>query len=389
MNAPLKQKTAAIIVCGGSGLRMGLSVNKVLLPIRRLSCAQRSALLLMPFSREMIVVCRREDESELKMQLSAVIPMNSVKLVIGGNTRRKSVENGLSAVLPDTEYVIIHDGARPLATPAIVERSLEAAKEYGSGICAVKCVDTIKRADENCDVTETLDRSGVFVIQTPQSFSYPLIMKAYAADMSDTTDDAALIEKTGVKARLVEGDRRNIKLTTREDIGLMEAFLPVKTRVGHGFDVHKLVPGRKLILCGVDIPCEKGLLGHSDADVALHALMDALLGAAGEHDIGRHFPDSDERYKGISSLLLLDETVKILRAHGASVENADITIVAQKPKLMKYIDEMRGNIAAHLGIDTGAVNVKATTTEGLGFEGEGLGISASAVALISFPQAQI
>ena len=367
---------------------MGLKVNKVLLPVRGLSSVQRSAVLLRPFSREMIIVCRREDESEMRAQLMAVIKDGGFTLVYGGDTRRKSVENGLNAAQDDTEYVIVHDGARPLATPEMVKRSLDAARKCGSGICAVRCVDTIKRADDNGDVAETLDRSSVWQIQTPQSFSFPLLKRAYAEDKSDTTDDAALIEKMGRKVRLVEGGRRNIKLTTQEDLALMEAFLPIKAHIGHGYDVHRLIEGRKLVLCGEEIPYEKGLLGHSDADVAVHALIDALLGAAGQYDIGRHFPDSDERYNGISSLLLLDEVMKLLASLGASVENVDITITAQRPKLFPYIDKMRANIAEHLSVNVSAVNVKATTTEGLGFEGEGLGISAAAVALLSLPQAQ-
>lgn len=387
MSAPY-DKTTAIIVCGGSAARMGLKVNKVLLPVRGLSSVQRSAVLLRPFCREIIIVCRREDESEMRAQLMAVIKDGGFTLVYGGDTRRKSVENGLNAAQDDTEYVIVHDGARPLATPEMVKRSLDAARKCGSGICAVRCVDTIKRADDNGDVTETLDRSGVWQIQTPQSFSFPLLKRAYAEDKSDTTDDAALIEKMGRKVRLVEGGRRNIKLTTQEDLALMEAFLPIKAHIGHGYDVHRLIEGRKLVLCGEEIPYEKGLLGHSDADVAVHALIDALLGAAGQYDIGRHFPDSDERYNGISSLLLLDEVMKLLASLGASVENVDITITAQRPKLFPYIDKMRANIAEHLSVNVSAVNVKATTTEGLGFEGEGLGISAAAVALLSLPQAQ-
>lgn len=387
MSAPY-DKTTAIIVCGGSAARMGLKVNKVLLPVRGLSSVQRSAVLLRPFSREMIIVCRREDESEMRAQLMAVIKDGGFTLVYGGDTRRKSVENGLNAAQDDTEYVIVHDGARPLATPEMVKRSLDAARKCGSGICAVRCVDTIKRADDNGDVAETLDRSSVWQIQTPQSFSFPLLKRAYAEDKSDTTDDAALIEKMGRKVRLVEGGRRNIKLTTQEDLALMEAFLPIKAHIGHGYDVHRLIEGRKLVLCGEEIPYEKGLLGHSDADVAVHALIDALLGAAGQYDIGRHFPDSDERYNGISSLLLLDEVMKLLASLGASVENVDITITAQRPKLFPYIDKMRANIAEHLSVNVSAVNVKATTTEGLGFEGEGLGISAAAVALLSLPQAQ-
>ncbi len=197
------------------------------------------------------------------------------------------------------------------------------------------------------------------------------------------TDDAALMEALGYEVRLVEGDRRNLKLTTPEDIRMAEAFLGVQTRVGFGYDAHRLVIGRKLILGGAEIPFEKGLLGHSDADVALHALIDAMLGAAALGDIGSHFPDSDERYRGVSSLTLLQGTDAILRSHGFSVESVDLTIVAERPKLSPLIGIMRSNIASALHLPLGTVSVKATTTEGMGFEGRGEGISAHAVAVVT------
>ena len=255
--------------------------------------------------------------------------------------------------------------------------------------------DTVKRVDAEGVVIDTPNRETLRAVQTPQTFDARLIRAAHErfADSAErATDDAALAERALCRVMLTEGDVENIKLTTPEDMLLAQQVIlrregrtdkeGGRMRIGHGYDVHRLVEGRKLILCGVEIPYEKGLLGHSDADVALHALMDALLGAAALGDIGRHFPDTDPQYKGADSLVLLDHVMALLREKGYAVGNVDVTIIAQKPKLKDYIEAMRENLAAHLGIDPDCVNVKATTTEKLGFEGECLGISAHAVACI-------
>lgn len=223
----------------------------------------------------------------------------------------------------------------------------------------------------------------------PQGFKVDLLRQAHEQAQRDGflgTDDASLVERLGVPVQLTEGSRRNIKLTTPEDLLMAEAFFAEQAlpalRVGQGYDVHRLVEGRPLILCGVTVPHTLGLLGHSDADVALHALMDAMLGAMALGDIGKHFPDTDEAYRGISSMLLLRHVVALLKAHHARVTNCDVTIVAQKPKLLPYIPQMRQNVADALELPLARVNIKATTTEKLGFEGEEKGISAQAVCMV-------
>ena len=281
----------------------------------------------------------------------------------------------------------------PLCGEPVIARTLESAKKYGSGVAAVPLKDTVKRVNEGGVVVDTPPRDALRAVQTPQTFEAELIRRAHAAYAlgERATDDAALAERMGVKVRLTEGDVENIKLTTPEDMLLARQVILRRegqkeekpmVRIGHGYDVHRLTEDRKLILCGVEIPYTLGLLGHSDADVALHALMDALLGAAALGDIGRHFPDTDPAYKGADSGKLLDHVVALLEEKGYAVGNVDVTIICQRPKLKDYIEQMRQNVARHLKVDADCVNIKATTTEKLGFEGEGLGISSHAVACI-------
>ena len=278
-------------------------------------------------------------------------------------------------------------------TADVIARTLESAQKFGSGVAAVALKDTVKRVDDGGVVVDTPPRDWLRAVQTPQTFEAGLIRKAHAAFAlgERATDDAALAERMGVAVHLTEGDVENIKLTTPEDMLLARQVILKREgkkeekpmmRVGHGYDVHRLVEERKLILCGVEIPYALGLLGHSDADVALHALMDALLGAAALGDIGRHFPDTDPAYKGADSGKLLDHVVALLEEKGYAVGNVDVTIICQRPKLKDYIEQMRENVARHLKVDVDCVNIKATTTEKLGFEGEGLGISSHAVACI-------
>ena len=299
----------------------------------------------------------------------------------------------MAATNPEADYVAIHDGARPLVTADVIARTLESAQKFGSGVAAVALKDTVKRVDEDSVVVDTPPRDKLRAVQTPQTFEAGLIRKAHAAYAlgERATDDAALAERMGIAVHLTEGDVENIKLTTPEDMLLARQVILKREgqkeekpmmRIGHGYDVHRLVENRKLILCGVEIPYALGLLGHSDADVALHALMDALLGAAALGDIGRHFPDTDPAYKGADSGKLLDHVVTLLEEKGYTVGNVDVTIICQRPKLKDYIEQMRENVARHLKVDIDCVNIKATTTEKLGFEGEGLGISSHAVACI-------
>ena len=391
---------AAVIVAAGRGTRMGLARNKVLYPlcgeaivVRTVRAFVRSGL----FDGGIVVVTGAQDMAGLRALLDAA-GLGACAVVEGGADRQESVRRGLEACDPGAEIIAIHDGARPLVTREVIEASIESAKAYGSGVAAVPLKDTVKQVDERGCVLSTPRRDGLRAVQTTQTFDAALIRQAharYAGSAERATDDATLLEWMGHTVRLTPGDAENIKLTTPEDMLLAAQVLirrgeakdeakkeEAAMRIGHGYDVHRLVEGRRLILCGVEIPYEKGLLGHSDADVALHALTDALLGAAAMGDIGRHFPDTDPAFKDADSGLLLDHIMGLVWEKGYAVGNVDVTIIAQRPKLKDYIERMRMNVASHLRVDPDCVNVKATTTEKLGFEGEGLGISAHAVACL-------
>ena len=376
----------AVIVAAGRGERSGLNQNKVFFEYGGRSVLSRCldafaasgevdgvVLVLSEADREAYAaLCRREGVCPLVRAIAN-----------GGATRRDSVHNGLRAVPEDVEVVAIHDAARPFVTKAIISATLNSARLHGSGVICTPVIDTIKQILPDGRVT-TVERDTLRAVQTPQSFDFRKILEAHRralAEGLDVTDDAMLYEHYYGDLRLVtaEGAERNRKLTTKADFEALTGKFP-ELRVGQGYDAHRLKAGRKLILCGVDVPHDRGLDGHSDADVAVHALMDALLGAIGAGDIGKHFPDSDPAYKGISSMKLLGHVMGLLREQGWRVVNADVTIVAQKPKLATHIPQMRQNLIDAL--ETGAVNVKATTTERMGFEGEEIGISAQAVCLL-------
>jgi 2-C-methyl-D-erythritol 4-phosphate cytidylyltransferase/2-C-methyl-D-erythritol 2,4-cyclodiphosphate synthase len=313
-----------------------------------------------------------------------------LKVVSGGARRQDSVWAGLQVLPSQTKVVLIHDGARPLARTEDIANVVEAARQWGSATLAVPVKDTIKEADVNDFVEQTLPREKIWLTQTPQAFTYQFLLEAYLwANKKGVrvTDDASLVEALGRKVKLVMGAYDNIKITTPEDIIIAEAILRKKEltympRVGMGFDVHRLVVNRPLVLGGAIVPFDKGCEGHSDADVLVHAIIDSLLGAAGAGDCGRHFPDTDYRYKDISSLILLKQTGQIIRNAGFSIENIDAVVVAQAPQLINHIPLMEENIASTLGIEKALINVKAKTTEGLGYCGRGEGIAAYATALL-------
>ncbi|MDO4484436.1 MAG: 2-C-methyl-D-erythritol 2,4-cyclodiphosphate synthase [Clostridia bacterium] len=376
----------AIVLAGGSGSRMGLDRNKVLLSLEGITVIRRSVMAMLPHVKKAVVVVREADREAIMADLHDL--QDRILYAPGGDDRQGSVANGLAALPDDCTHVLVHDGARCMVDEGTITRAMRCAEEHGSGIASVAVTDTLKEINPDMTAACTLDRSKLRAMQTPQAFRLDLLKKAHAiADEGGYrgTDDASLLEYAGMPVYMSEGSRNNMKLTTKEDIAMANALLhpnmPI-LRVGQGYDVHRLVEGRKLILCGVDVPHTLGLLGHSDADVALHALMDAMLGAAALGDIGKHFPDTDDRYKGISSMKLLEHVVALLRDKGWTVANCDVTMVAQKPKLLPYIPQMRQNVADALGIDLDCVNIKATTTEKLGFEGQQEGISAQAVCLL-------
>ena len=285
------------------------------------------------------------------------------------------------------EYVAIHDAARPFVSQAVITRALEKALKTGAAAPAVPVKDTVKVARDGF-VRATPRRDALYAVQTPQCFCTALYRRALAlaGDGLDVTDDCSVLERAGLPVALTEGDYANIKITTPEDLPGPDTQQMKKgrgaMRIGHGYDVHKLVEGRRLILGGVDIPFEKGLLGHSDADVLAHAVMDALLGAAALGDIGRLFPDTDPAYEGADSLQLARHVVRVLQEAGWEPENIDATILCQRPKLAPHIPAMRENLAVALGVAPDAVSVKATTEEGLGFTGAGAGIAVHSVCLL-------
>ena len=303
--------------------------------------------------------------------------------------RQQSVFSGLQSISfsPD-DIILIHDAARCLVDSALIRRVIESVHCFGSGIPAVPVSSTYKIGDNHGFVLQTPDRSHLFEAQTPQGFRAETIIRVHqraAADGYEGTDDSCLLEHYGLPVKLVDGNESNLKITTPSDIRKAVSILKgaVSTmRVGMGYDVHRLVDNRDLILCGVSVPYGKGLLGHSDADVALHALMDAMLGACALGDIGKHFPDTDQSYEGISSINLLQQTAGILSENHYHVNNVDITIVAQQPKLQPFIPYMAENVAKALSLPEGSVSIKATTTEKLGFEGRMEGISAYAVCTV-------
>ena len=379
----------AVVAAAGKGARAGLGQNKVFQRVAGVSvltrtlraleagaCFDGAVLVLAPGEREIYETIA---ESEGRCPLVCV-------LAEGGASRAESVARGLRLVPEDVDLVAVHDAARPFVTPELIRAAVDSAARFGSGVVCTGVVDTVKRVDEQGLAVETPDRASLRAVQTPQVFRRAELLRAYEQALAageNATDDASLWERRVGPVRLVTapGAERNRKLTTREDFMEAERMLG-GPRVGYGLDAHRLVEGRALVLCGVEIPWEKGLLGHSDADVAVHALMDALLGAAALGDIGRLFPDSDPAYEGISSMLLLEQVRRLLEEKGLRAANVDITIAAQRPKLAPYRDRMRDNIAAARGLGADRVNVKATTTEGMGYEGRGEGISAHAVAMV-------
>lgn len=372
-------KTYAILLCGGSGTRMGAKQNKTLLPLGGVPGAVRCFRAFAGETDGIVVVVRAGEENAFA-GVFAQYGLHPLCIVPGGADRQASALCGLQALPPDADATLIHDGARPFVTPAVIRRVIDSISACGSGAAAVPARDTVKRADPTGRVLETLDRTTLWQMQTPQGFLLQPLLRAHETAAGRYTDDAALMEAAGFPVQLVMGDYRNVKMTSPEDLQMAQrAYMP---RVGTGWDAHRLVEERELWLGGVHIPYEKGLLGHSDADVALHALCDALLGAAALGDIGKLFPDSDAKYKGISSLILLEETQKALAARGFSVGNVDVTIVCQAPKLAPFIPQMREKIASALLISPEQVSVKATTSEGMGFEGRGEGISAQAAAVV-------
>lgn len=368
----MNKTVTAVLVAAGSSSRMGFNKLAYRLPAGTVLQTSLFALAQHPWIQDIVLVTGEDDS--LAKQAAQTCP-KPVLLVKGGATRAISVKHGVQAA--KGELVAIHDAARPFVSQQVITQVLQAAEQSGAAAPAVAVKDTVKQAN-NGVVNNTPPRETLFAVQTPQCFcraDYLELLQAYGDD--NITDDCQLFEKAGRQVWLTPGDYANYKITTPED--LKEG---TQMRIGHGYDVHRLVENRPLILGGVTIPFEKGLLGHSDADVLTHAVMDALLGAAALGDIGKHFPDTDQRYKGADSLKLAEHVAQLLRQQSCRIGNVDATILCQAPKLAPHIENMRKNLAQALGTDVDKISVKATTEERLGFTGAGEGIAVHAVALI-------
>lgn len=376
-----KKKTAVIIAAAGTGKRMGSSIPKqylkiggepILLKSIRAFCDNKEI--------DWIVVVTNGDYIQACLEMKDRYGLDKIQAVIeGGEERQDSVYRAIVEIdrlCPEIEYVLVHDGARPFVRQETINAVLEAAEEKGAAVACVPVKDSIRQ--EKDGESANLPRQRLYAVQTPQGFQKEILRKAYEQAFADGyygTDDATLAERIGQSVALVRGTYDNIKITTRED-------MPMESRVGTGFDVHQLKEGLPLVLGGVKIPFEKGLLGHSDADVLVHALMDALLGAAALGDIGRHFPDTDPQYHGISSMELLRRVKGLLDKNGWRVGNVDITLMAQRPKIKSLIGDMTDNLSKTLDLETCRINIKGTTTERLGFVGREEGIAAQAVCLL-------
>lgn len=383
-----KSNTTAIILAAGSGSRMCSDVTKQRMIIHGESILHRSVRVFSQCESicHIVVVCHPNELEWARLELADID--KSLTLTLGGNSRAESAKLGFEMIPEGSEFVAIHDAARCLVTHDIIEAVITSARISGAATAAAAVVDTLKRVDNSQKITNTVSRDSLYAAQTPQVFLTSLYKKALnSVELVETiTDDNMLLESIGVRVSVVDTGRENIKVTTPEDIKYAEYILKrqwkMEYRIGHGYDVHRFTENRVLILGGVKIPFERGLLGHSDADVLTHAIMDALLGAAGLGDIGKHFPDSSSEYENISSLLLLERVAAILLDNGYDIVNIDATVVLQKPKVASYINSMEENISKILHIEQSRVNIKATTEEGLGFTGSGEGAAAHAVAML-------
>ena len=375
-------RIAALMVAAGSGSRFGGAAPKQFLmlagqPVMRWAAEAllRHVNLLQPVGEAVPIRAALEGLAHL-----APVP--------GGATRQESVRAGLEALAPyEPDVVLVHDAARPVIPPGTIAALLEALRSHPGAIPAVPVADTLKRASGRV-IDATVKRAGLFRAQTPQAFHFPLLLALHRGPAhEDATDDAWLLEQAGHSVMLVPGAEENVKMTFPSDAARLERHLcpPMVPRVGTGFDVHVLKAGRPMILCGVTIPFEFGLDGHSDADVGIHALCDAIYGALAEGDIGRHFPPSDADWKDADSARFLRHAAGRIAARGGVLANADVTLICERPKITPYAPAMRARLAELLGVSIDAISVKATTTERLGFTGRGEGIAAQAAVCVLLP----
>jgi 2-C-methyl-D-erythritol 4-phosphate cytidylyltransferase/2-C-methyl-D-erythritol 2,4-cyclodiphosphate synthase len=387
---------SALIAAGGRGLRLSADRPKQFLEIggRSMLAASVEALTASDRINEIIVALPEDYLADIRTAWRGTA--KPVAFVAGGPRRQDSVANAFRSASPDADVILIHDAARPFVTPDVIARAIDGARTHGAAIAAIAVRDTVKQAgdavgDGSRPVRVTIPRESVFLAQTPQAFRRDVLARALEEGRSvDATDEAMLVERLGLPVHVVEGDPRNVKITTSHDLAAARARLEgdgfsrrlADVRIGNGYDLHRLVSGRPLILAGVTIPFDKGLDGHSDADIVCHAVTDAILGAAALGDIGRLFPDTEPKWKDADSIALLKGAMTRVQAAGYRVANVDVTVIAQKPKLLPYLDEMRGNLAAALEVDPSAVSVKGKTNEGVDSMGHGESMACHAVALL-------
>src|SRR5215467_10918895 len=378
----------ALVVAAGQGSRFGGPLPKQYLPLAGATVLRHavSALTGHPRIAEVLVVIRLEDQTLFEQAVAGVAVLPPVG---GGATRQDSVRLGLEALAPRRpDRVLIHDGARPFPDEALVDRIIDGLDRAAVAIPCLPLSDTIKRA-ENGAIRETIDRSSLWRAQTPQGFHFDAILAAHRAAVGHAlTDDAAVAEAAGLTPQVVVGSDDNLKITMPEDLTAAERLIAARladVRVGQGFDVHPFAPGDHVSICGVKIPHDMSLVGHSDADVGLHALTDAVLGAIGAGDIGMHFPPGEPRWRGVASDQFLRRAVELVRERGGTIAGVDVTILCERPKIAPYRTAMIERVAAILCLATNRISIKATTTEKLGFTGRGEGIAAQAVATVRLP----
>ncbi|MBI4885514.1 MAG: 2-C-methyl-D-erythritol 4-phosphate cytidylyltransferase [Acidobacteria bacterium] len=376
----------AIIAAGGRGTRFGGGLPKQLLSLAGRPILERSVDAFVQHERitDLIVALPPELAADAPAYLRS--RSKPIEIVEGGDRRQDSVTRAFARLPAAAGVVVIHDAARPLVTPVLISQTIDAAIAHGAAIAALAATDTVKRGNGRGFIVDTLPRGQVFLAQTPQAFRVELLREALASERAgaDVTDESALVERAGYAVQQVPGDPRNVKITTADDLVLAERLLGASAmRVGNGYDLHRLVAGRRLVLGGVAIPFDKGLAGHSDADAVCHAVTDAILGAIGAGDIGRHFPDTDPAWKDADSVALLARAAAIVGASGFLVVNVDVVVIAERPKIAPHADAMRAALARAIGIAPDQVSVKGKTNEGVGSIGAGESIAVHAVALVA------
>ena len=389
-NSANRMFVSALIAAGGRGLRVGADRPKQFLEIggRSMLAASVHALAASDRINEIIVAVPEDHLAEVRTAWPGMT--KPVAFVAGGPRRQDSVANAFASSSRDADVILIHDAARPFVTPDLIARAIDGAYAHGAAVAAIAVRDTVKQtgeaaADGSRPIRVTIPRESVFLAQTPQAFRRDVLARALEEGRSvDATDEAMLVERLGLPVHVVDGDARNIKITTPGDLDAARgpATHAGVMRIGNGYDLHRLVAGRPLVLAGVMIPFEKGLDGHSDADIVCHAVTDAVLGAAALGDIGRLFPDTDPQWQDADSIALLKEAMTRVHQAGYRVSNVDVTVIAQRPKLLPYLDQMRANLAAALGVDPSAVSVKGKTNEGVDSMGHGESMACHAVALL-------